>query len=64
MKTQDVIHAMTRANTDELTFFRMAHIYCFGTDANVYNDVAQFKLHAICPPYVLRYAEACNEADI
>lgn len=56
MKTRIVLDAMTRTQTDEYTFFRAAHIFCFGVDAIVTNEVAQFKLHAITPPWVLQYA--------
>lgn len=61
MQTQDVVEAMTRAKVDEQTFFRLAHIYCFGSDANVSTDVAQFKLHAIVPPFVLRYVRESKQ---
>jgi len=64
MQTRDVLDMMTRTKTDEGDFFRLAHIYCFGVDVNTFNDVCQFKLHAIVPPYVLRYVEALMEADI
>ena len=48
---------MARLKVDEQTFFRMAHIWSFGTDPDVSTDVCQFKLHGIVPPYVKRYLE-------
>lgn len=64
MQTRDVLDMMERTNTDEIMFFRYAHIYCFNRDADVVPDVVQFKLHAICPPYVLRYVKHIMETDI
>jgi hypothetical protein len=52
---------MAKTNTDEQTFFRIAHVYWYGCDGDTITDVVQFKLHAICPWYVLRYAEILNE---
>ncbi len=49
---------LSETRTDEQTFFRLAHIYCFGTDPDLSNDVAQFKLHAIIPRYVVRYLDS------
>lgn len=54
---------MARTKTDEETFFRLAHTYWYGVDAETKTDVAQFKQHAICPWYVLRYVEVLMEAD-
>lgn len=48
---------MSETKSDEQTFFRMAHIFLFGTDPDLSNDVAQYKLHAIIPVYVIRYLE-------
>ena len=63
MQTQEVVEAMTRSKVDKQTFFRLAHIYCFGSDANVSTDVAQFKLHAIVPPFVLRYVRETSSGS-
>jgi hypothetical protein len=64
MQTKDVLDMMERTKTDEEMFFRLAHIFCFGVDANVATDVAQFKLNAIVPVYVLRYVNHILETDI
>ena len=64
MQTQEIMDAMVRTNTDEIMFFRLAHLHCFNRDVDVYNDVAQFKMHAVIPPYVLRYARHVFETDI
>lgn len=48
---------MDETKTDEQTFFRLAHIYCFGTDPDLSNDVAQYRMHAIIPRYVVRYLD-------
>lgn len=64
MQTNEILDAMVRTDTDELTFFRLAHIHCFKKDVDVHNDVAQFKINAVIPPYVLRYARYVFENDI
>ena len=43
---------------DELTFFRIAHVWAFGTDPDLHNEVAQYKLNAIIPKYVERYVQS------
>ena len=48
---------LSETKTDEQTFFRLAHIYLFGSDPDLSNDVAQYKLHAIIPRYVVRYLD-------
>lgn len=48
---------MEETQTDELTFFRLAHIFFFGSDPDLSNDVAQYKIHAIIPNYVIRYID-------
>lgn len=52
-----VKEAMNRSNTEPALFFRLAHIWSFGTDPDTGNDVAQFLLHGVCPKYVQKYAE-------
>ena len=46
---------------DERTFFRMAHVWCFGTDPDLGNDAMEFKLHGIIPKYVQRYLNHLQE---
>lgn len=48
-------YAIDRAGSDEQTFFRAAYMWRFGKDANVANDVCQYRLHAIVPRYVEEY---------
>lgn len=48
---------------DELTFFRMSHVWSFGTDPDLHNEVAQFLLHGIIPPYVVRYIRHLQEVS-
>jgi hypothetical protein len=60
-------HELLRQKLDELrvdiyTFFRMAHIYCFGTDPDISTEVAQYTMHAIIPKYVQTYLNHIGEA--
>lgn len=55
-------HELLRQKLDELrvdiyTFFRLAHIYCFGTDPDISTEVAQYTMHAIIPKYVEKYLD-------
>lgn len=50
-----LVEVINRKKTDEQTFFRSAYMWAFCKDCDVSNDVAQYKLHAIIPPYVKRY---------
>ncbi len=54
LKLQEI---MRRLKVDERTFFRMAHLYLFGTDPDLTQDVQNFKQKAIVPVYVVRYVE-------
>jgi len=64
MQTKDVVDAMAMAKLDEEMFFRLAHIFCFGSDANVTTDVVQFKMNAVVPPYALTYARVVLENTV
>lgn len=46
---------MRQLNMDALTFFRVAHVWAFGTDPDLHDDVAQFLLHGVVPIYVRNY---------
>lgn len=48
-------HCINQAKADEQSFFRSAYMWRFGKDADVSNDVCQYKLHAIVPKYVEEY---------
>lgn len=50
-----LVNKMRQLKADELTFFRIAHVWAFGTDPDLHDDVAQFKLHGIVPVYVRNY---------
>jgi len=51
-----LVNTLKRLNMNEVTFFRLAHIWAFsGRDPQIHDDVAQFKLHGIIPKYVQRY---------
>jgi hypothetical protein len=47
--------ALERLRVDEATFFRLAHIYCFGSDPDLTSDVLRFKETGVVPQYVIRY---------
>lgn len=61
MQTQNVLDAMTYKQVNEEVFFKLAFVFCFGVTADVSTDVAQFKLHAIVPAYVLQYVKVILE---
>lgn len=50
-----LVNKMNELNVDELTFFRIAHVYLFATDPDMSNLVAQYKLHGIIPAHVVSY---------
>jgi hypothetical protein len=56
-----LVHTMNKLKVDNLTFFRMAHVWCFGTDPPLHDDVAQFLLHSVVPKYVERYLAHLRE---
>jgi len=57
-----LVAIMNRLKVDEQTFFRLAHVWSFGTDPDVSTDVAQFKLHAVVPHYVRKYVQHIKES--
>ena len=57
-----LVAIMNRLKVDEQTFFRLAHVWSFGTDPDVSTDVAQFKLNAVVPPYVRKYLQHIKES--
>ncbi len=46
---------LLRLRLDSKTFFRMAHIHCFGRDVDLTEDVRRFEKHGEVPPYIRRY---------
>ena len=44
--------AILRNGGDEQAFFRMCFMWKWKKDGDVWNDIAQWKLHAILPSYV------------
>jgi hypothetical protein len=63
-KTKLVLDMMYLTKCDEETFFRTAHFYILGCDADVTNAVVQFKQHAIVPDYVQIYAKEVWETTL
>lgn len=51
------VETLQRLRTDEPTFFRMAHLWCFGTDPDLSVDVSEFRSNGRVPPYVQRYLD-------
>ena len=50
-----LVNTMNRLRVGTVTFFRICHVYCYGTDPQLHDAVAQYKLHGVIPPYVERY---------
>lgn len=48
---------LLRLRVDELTFFRIAHIWCFGTDPDLSCDLVEYNKTKKLPPYADRYLE-------
>jgi hypothetical protein len=46
---------LNELNLEVWTFFRIAHVHQFGTDPDLSNDVAQYRMHAVIPQYVCAY---------
>jgi hypothetical protein len=46
---------LEETKTDPLTFFRICHIDCFGTDPNLTEDVILYREQAVVPVYVIRF---------
>ena len=44
-------------------FFRFAHIWRFGKDADMSNHIAQFLMHAIVPPFAQLYVHHIEESQ-
>lgn len=53
-----LVNKMDQLKVDVLTFFRIAHVWAFGTDPDLSTDVAQYQLHAIIPRYVVNYLKS------
>ena len=56
-----LVNTMNRMNVDTLTFFRSAHQWAFGKDAHLHNEVAQYELNAVIPPFVRKYVMHIQE---
>lgn len=59
-------HDMLRKKLDELRldvhmFFRIAHFDAFGTNPDLSDDVAQYRLNALIPRYVVVYLDKIQE---
>lgn len=59
-----VVETIHRLKVDEQTFFRIAHVWSFGTEPdNPTTDLCQWRLHGIVPPYVRKYVSYINETS-
>ncbi len=47
--------AIKRSGGDELMFFQTAYYAIFNKHHDCVNDVVQWRLHAIVPPYIKNY---------
>lgn len=56
-----LVETMRQLKVDELTFFRIAHVWAFGTDPDLSTDVCQYRLHALIPKYVETYIKKLQE---
>lgn len=52
---------LEETRTEVWTFFRIAHVYYFASDPDISNDVAQYRMHAILPIYVVNYLTMLRE---
>ena len=50
-----LVAKLNQLRLDDVTFFRIAHVWAFGTDPDLSTDVAQYRLHALIPRYVVSY---------
>lgn len=53
-----LVNKLNQLKVDAHTFFRIAHVWAFGTDPDLSNDVAQYELHALIPRYVVSYLKS------
>ena len=51
----NVLNFCEQSNLSITEFFRMAHVWYFGKDVDVYIDVEEFNLHGTVPQYVQIY---------
>lgn len=49
---------MDRLKVDELTLFRIAHVWAFGTDPKLDEEVNRYKKNSIIPKYVVEYLKS------
>jgi hypothetical protein len=54
---------LTELRTDVYTFFRLAHVWSFGTDPDLSNEVAQYRMHAVIPKYVCTYLDSLTKGE-
>ncbi len=53
-----LVSKLNQLNVDDITFFRIAHVWAFGTDPDLSSDVAQYRLHTLIPRYVVSYLKS------
>lgn len=56
-----LVNTLERLRTDDVTFFRIAHVWCFGTDPDLSVDVIAYRQAHIVPKYVQRYLDHIKE---
>lgn len=54
---------MEQRKLTPFNFFRLAHIFKFGRDVNVANDVAIYNSKGTLPPYVESYVRHIQETE-
>jgi hypothetical protein len=58
-----LINKMNELKVEPITFFRIAHVNIYGTDPDMHNLVAQYKLHGIIPQHVIMYLRRLQESE-
>ena len=58
-----LMNKMHESKTDPLTFFRIAHVHLFGTDPDMHNLVARYKIDGIIPQHVVQYLKRLQESE-
>ena len=48
---------------EDITFFRMAHLYQYGTDPDQWDAIAQYRMHAVIPSFVVNYLKMLQSRE-
>lgn len=57
-----LIATCERLRVDDSTFFRLAHVWGFGTDPDLTGDVQLFRERGFIPYYVQKYLQHIKES--